>query len=419
MARAKNIENFDCNTEPHKAALAILSARLDEMIDLQSAALDFTNIEGVHDMRVASRRLRSAMSDFEILFDDDDFHELERSVKLTARKLGAVRDEDVAIDALEKIAANAEPEIAVGIKQFIETRTVHRDAARLELTHAVTNEKLADLRDAFGQVLASYSSPLEIKSAPDESVVAKADHANAATKGDAVGHDEGDKDETRNDDEFRQVGREVIKRRWRKLIKHAASLYRPLEPEPLHRLRIEAKRLRYALELFDACFDGNLNELTKEVAIMQSALGELHDLDVWVVTFGDVLLQADDGKKAKKKFRIAAPPDAAHKQTAALWLLDYCTKQRPKHYRVALEQWQQWQTDDFAARLTEAFGNPTLSTPTPRTAVKKKAKQIKQAAKSTAKKTTSRKAASSKTTSPKKGASRKTATRRPSRTKRS
>ncbi|MCP9493682.1 MAG: CHAD domain-containing protein [Pyrinomonadaceae bacterium MAG19_C2-C3] len=424
MARAKNIENFDCNSEPHQAALAILRARLGEMIDLQSAALDFTNIEGVHDMRVASRRLRSAMSDFEILFDDDDFRDLERSVKLTARKLGAVRDEDVAIDALEKIAAQADPEIAAGINGFIEARAVHRDAARLELTHAVTNKKLADLRDAFGEVAASYSSPSEIKSAPDESAIAKSDHANVETKDDAVGHDEGNKDATRNDDEFRQVGREVVNRRWRKLIKHAASLYRPLEPEPLHRLRIEAKRLRYALELFDACFDGKLNELSKEVAVMQSALGELHDLDVWVVTFGDVLIQAGKSAKAKKKPGTTAQPDTSQ-QAAALWLLDYFTKQRPKHYRVALEQWQQWQTDDFAARLTEAFGSPALSTPTPRTTVKKKAKQTKQAAKSTAKsKPTSRKAASSKTasgetTSPKKGASRKTAARRPSRTKRS
>lgn len=357
MARAKSIENFDCNSEPHTAALAILRARVGEMIDLQSAALDFTNIEGVHDMRVASRRLRSAMSDFEILFDDDDFRDLENEVKITARKLGAVRDEDVAIDALERIAAQAEPKIADGIKEFIEARAARRDAARLELISAVTNENLASLRTTFEAIAALYPSSSKNESAPDESVNAKAAHANANTKGDAEGRVEANKGEARRDDAFRQVGREVINRRWRKLVKHAASLYRPLEPEPLHRLRIEAKRLRYALELFDACFDGKLNQLAKEVAVMQSALGELHDLDVWVVTFGDVLLQTDNDKKAQKKSRTNAPLDTAYKQTAAFWLLDYFTKQRPKHYRAALEQWQQWQTDDFAARLTAVFGN--------------------------------------------------------------
>lgn len=413
MAKAKNIENFDCQGEPHGAALKILRARLDEMIDLRSAAFDFTNIEGVHDMRVASRRLRSAMSDFEILFDDDDFHELERNVKITARKLGAVRDEDVAIDALEKIAAQAETEIAVGIRRFIEARAVHRDAARLELTHAVTNEKLAILRDAFGDVAASYASSSNTEQAHGEATGGEAFAANVDTKSDAVKSDEGDKDEaikneTRHDDEFRQVGREVIRRRWRKLVKHAASLYRPLEPEPLHRLRIEAKRLRYALELFDECFDGKLNDLIKQVAVMQSALGEVHDLDVWVVTFGDVLLQAVERGKAKKKSATTATPDASQ-QTAALWLLEYFTKQRPKHYRIALEQWQQWQTEDFAARLTEAFGSSTLSTPAQRTAAKKKAKQTKQAAKN---KTTARKTASRK-----QSASRKATSPRPSTTK--
>jgi CHAD domain-containing protein len=41
-----------------------LRVRFDEVVNLRGAALDFRSIEGVHNMRVATRRLRSALRDY-------------------------------------------------------------------------------------------------------------------------------------------------------------------------------------------------------------------------------------------------------------------------------------------------------------------------------------------------------------------
>ena len=49
--------------------------------------------------------------------------------------------------------------------------------------------------------------------------------------------------------------------------------------EELHDMRIAAKRLRYALEMFDVCFSGS-KPLLKELTAMQDDLGAIHDLDV-------------------------------------------------------------------------------------------------------------------------------------------
>src|ERR1700750_488555 len=101
MATAEKLEGFDCEAGALEGIRAVLRGRLAEMYDLRAVALRWEEIEGVHRMRVASRRLRSALRDF------DDFIESkgvpQRRLKEVADALGKVRDQDVAIAALEKV----------------------------------------------------------------------------------------------------------------------------------------------------------------------------------------------------------------------------------------------------------------------------------------------------------------------------
>src|SRR5205085_1217895 len=81
---------------------------------------------------------------------------------------------------------------------------------------------------------------------------------------------------------FGDLGRRIIARSWEELRERGPDIYRPLKTKRLHKLRIAAKRLRYALELFAACFGEGLKELAHELAGLQKALGELHDCDEWI-----------------------------------------------------------------------------------------------------------------------------------------
>jgi hypothetical protein len=50
--------------------------------------------------------------------------------------------------------------------------------------------------------------------------------------------------------------------------------------DDLHNMRIAAKRVRYALEMFEVCFD--VGDILREVTAVQEDLGEIHDLDVLI-----------------------------------------------------------------------------------------------------------------------------------------
>ena len=80
----------------------VLATRFQEMQGFHDAALDFSDPEGVHSMRVASRRLRSALRDFMPYIRRRDLTSLLKQTKSIAAALGEVRDQDVAIEALEK-----------------------------------------------------------------------------------------------------------------------------------------------------------------------------------------------------------------------------------------------------------------------------------------------------------------------------
>lgn len=68
-----------------------------EMMSHKEGASEGSNIEFVHDMRVASRRLRAAMDNFADCFEPEQFKKLYKQVKIITQSMGSVRDLDVLI----------------------------------------------------------------------------------------------------------------------------------------------------------------------------------------------------------------------------------------------------------------------------------------------------------------------------------
>jgi hypothetical protein len=78
---------------------------------------------------------------------------------------------------------------------------------------------------------------------------------------------------------FRENGARVIEARLSEFLSWRAALTDPSEVTDLHNMRIAAKRLRYAFELFVLCFP-DVRESLDQLAEMQESLGTIHDLDV-------------------------------------------------------------------------------------------------------------------------------------------
>jgi CHAD domain-containing protein len=102
MAKAREID-LDPAAPFDVAARRAVAVRAQELFEHSENVLDTTDIERVHDMRVATRRLRAALEVFADAFDKDELKPLLRDVKRLADALGERRDPDVHIEEFTKL----------------------------------------------------------------------------------------------------------------------------------------------------------------------------------------------------------------------------------------------------------------------------------------------------------------------------
>ncbi len=96
-------------------------------------ALEGTDIEGVHDVRVASRRLRAAMDVAAPVFAQRWYKMLHRTAKELTGALGEVRDRDVLLVALREDRSAAPLAEHPGLDRLIERVERERAAARVDM----------------------------------------------------------------------------------------------------------------------------------------------------------------------------------------------------------------------------------------------------------------------------------------------
>ena len=350
MAKAREIP--DCGSvSAAEGALLVLRTRLDEMLSFRDAALDWSDPAGVHDMRVASRRLRSIAKDFGRYLPKSQAKKLRRGVRNLADALGEVRDEDVALAALEKIAEAAPPELVAAFESVATARRARRKRARVQLFGALEAEAFAQLRAELFACLTPRNASEPGAGGPDRDQSDSA--ADAADEG-RSGADEGGEDRPDAPRQaFPEAGREIIERHLRDFTKLSPNLFRPHDSEGLHDLRISAKELRYALELFSACWGGRLQPLAKEIARLQSSLGDLHDCDAWIKELGKRLAAETERGGAAALLDQAAAPGVERR--AALWLFRHFTAERASLYGEALARWHAWENYGLLAHVRETL----------------------------------------------------------------
>ena len=310
MAKAKRIKGINCKSVASAGIKLVLLTRFEELCSFQTMALDWTDPEGVHSMRVASRRLRSALRDFMPYLRKRPLAHVLKQLRSIADALGEVRDQDVAIEALEAMVSKAPAQFSSSLKQFIETRKQVREQMRDELKAILEGSELKQLESEF---------------------IAGVDGAAATHAGSPA-------------ITFQTMSREIILERLKEFEALTVGLLNPFEIETLHEMRIAAKRLRYALELFQECWGRAISGYAKRIARIQGALGDLHDCDVWIESLGKHIINARKHKQ--------------HDQVAALmWLLSHLVKLRTKHLRQAFARWREWDAHESSEKLRAALSN--------------------------------------------------------------
>lgn len=145
MARARKVE-LDCEASFAVAAALVVGVRAEEVFEQAEGVLDLDDVERVHDMRVATRRLRAALEIFEPCFPRKRWREALKRVKALADALGARRDLDVEIELLEGLAGD----VAGGDRDALASLIGELRAAQLRANEAlapfVSTKRLKKLR---------------------------------------------------------------------------------------------------------------------------------------------------------------------------------------------------------------------------------------------------------------------------------
>jgi CHAD domain-containing protein len=315
MAKAK-IRGFDCAAPADRMIPVVLRAQLNAMCRHREAALNWKDPEGVHDMRVLSRRLRSSINDFRPYLRKASLP--RPKLRTIAARLGEVRDLDVTLMALNQLRSKAKGPTAEGIKLLAAELRVRRRTARATLTNALQQQPIEDFRRQFLAKLRAIL--IVVPSEPAAEIYAT-----------PIGVT------------FHSLGSVIINARLKDFVSASSSLYMPYQIKKLHELRILAKRLRYSMELFAICFGKEMESMAKEVAQMQTSLGELHDCDVWIQDLGGRL------KRTARKVTTELTDEQI--RAGATWLLKHFAAARTEHYRDAVSLWEQWQADGFLDRI--------------------------------------------------------------------
>lgn len=145
-----------------QAARTSLRQQLEELLRNLPGTRAGDNVEALHDMRVASRRLRSALSVFAASYPARQFLPLEKQVAKITDALGAVRDADVLIEFMQTQRQTAPESARVGLDAFLEHLHKERDAERVHLVRALDVLEKSRFRKDFASMLDAPAFPNEV-----------------------------------------------------------------------------------------------------------------------------------------------------------------------------------------------------------------------------------------------------------------
>jgi inorganic triphosphatase YgiF len=157
VAKAAPIPELHADLSYREAAGRTIAVRAEELFEQAEGVLDVSDIERVHDMRVASRRLRAVLEIYEPCFPGKPWRSVLDDVKALADALGARRDPDVHLAQLEQLEGAAKAADGPGIEVFADRVRAEQAHGNDVLAAALDAVEENDLRGRL-QMLADYAN---------------------------------------------------------------------------------------------------------------------------------------------------------------------------------------------------------------------------------------------------------------------
>jgi triphosphatase len=236
-------------TPLEEAIGALLRNCLSQFLGNHPALASGDGVEAVHQMRVAMRRLRSALGLFNRVSPCTEFDDLRAESKRIASALGEARDWDVFVETLRSGLLPRFPD-EPGFQGLLRAAEARADAGRAAVLR-ISGDKATT---RFALVLERLVAERGWRSAADDERLRRLAEP-------VVG--------------FAGTSLDRLDRKLRKRGRH----FRSLTPEARHALRIGLKHMRYATEFFRSLFHpaSAAERYARKAAALQDLLGELND----------------------------------------------------------------------------------------------------------------------------------------------
>ncbi|MCU7838074.1 MAG: CHAD domain-containing protein [Candidatus Thiodiazotropha sp. (ex Troendleina suluensis)] len=219
--------------------------------------------EFLHDLRVATRRTRSAMSQIKGVFDPQQLEPFKQGFGWIGKVTGETRDLDVYLLHYPSFRAGLPKVLQDDLDPFYTFLQQHHKKAQAELVKKINSPH-------FRKTLKSWRNWLQ--SSPEKSTQApNASHATA------------------------QLADQRISKLYKRVLKNGSTIGPDSPAEQLHDLRKQCKKLRYLMEFFQSLYPKPaIREPIKALKIILDNLGEFQDLEVQAQSledFGDQMLK--------------------------------------------------------------------------------------------------------------------------------
>ncbi len=222
-------------------AYALLRRLFSTMLNHEPGTRLGEDPEELHDMRVATRRMRAAMSTFRPALPGR-FEKARAELKWIAACLGEVRDVEVQLEWLDEMQRTSSWEDATAVGPLIEERRERWALERTRLLEALDSERYHAMAEELAAILR-----------------------------------EGDPGQGQAAMPVKQFGRRVLKKRRRQFRREAEDLTSDSDPHLYHLARIRGKKLRYASEALTDVFGEPAVGLVTAIKHAQDVLGEHQD----------------------------------------------------------------------------------------------------------------------------------------------
>lgn len=207
-----------------------------------------TDPEAIHDLRVTVRRLRTLLRLGRPIFGRHHTDLIRAVYTRVGRATGDLRDEEVFLELLEKHGKTLVAPLDGELATFVAARRTRERTLRGEVLRALETDAITEARTMLKALLVLPVRP-------------------------------------KRDRELARFGRRAVIRALSEVDAHRDA--KSAEIEALHELRIAYKRLRYTLEFFGPVLPPDLTAAEEIAVRFQKRLGDLHDLDVALVTVAD------------------------------------------------------------------------------------------------------------------------------------